>query len=864
MGRRAGRGAAGAILCVVCLSSGCSDGEALPLTRWQFDGPDAVKASIKLPCHLNAFLPAQRSSYALRKVVELPDELRGRSLRLVFPSLQAPAVLRLDGERVNPVSGSVVGYRRAGPSAWEISRAATRDGTLTLHLAVEHTWTKSGWIDEVPYLIELDRFDRRTEVIARLNTFSLTASVTVMLVISLTLLILFLAVRRKRAAGWLSVQAMTASGIALFELGGTQLVLGSLDITFAMVPLAAAIISAVYTTHAKFGLGRVPWIWPVLMGVEVVAATLLHGPFMASSYLVQVTLFILAGGFAYQIFINTRLVLRRDRPPLAWEACVAWYALAACSTPDILTWLGLGELVGGIQLKGIGLTVYCVIEFAALTRDFVMTINQGDELNLQLKLRVEEAERSQREIAILNEEMQRQVGERSRQLFAALVMADRKVERAPRLRVGEVLQQRYRVLRRIGQGGMSIVYEAQRLADNLPVALKVPRGLRGRDLARLAREAQIVAQVRHPNLVSVYDVDITASGRFYLVLEYLQGQTLSQQKERFGQLRWGLSVMHQVAQGLAVIHQHGIVHRDLKPSNVLLTDIDGAEPRIKITDFGISRMRLFRGEDRGLDAADQARPRAPSGAPAAETVDIAPDAFLAARPLTHASPDAVSATTEPGCRPGQTRGPVLDLSASGAATETVPLPVQAPEPVSPPGVQAWEASGGSASGDSDADAWRGSSRGSGESGSDGSGSDGSGSDGSGSEDRRSSSGSYNDDQVTGVGAISGTPMFVAPELAERPEIVAPECDMFSFGVMAYRVLTGESPYAEPVLIALLNRREVPEPRSLSEHHPALDPAVVAALDACLSMYPAERPTAGEVAELIGQWLENSGEATSGG
>jgi serine/threonine protein kinase len=692
---------------------------------------------------------------------------------------------------------------------------------------VEHTWTKSGWIDEVPYLFETGRFDRRTDVIARLNTFSLTAAVTVMLVISLTSLILFLAARRKRAAGWLSVQTGTASVIALFELGGTQLVLGTLDITFALVPLAAAMISAVYTTHNKFDLGRVPWIWPVVMGAEIAVAAVFHGSFAASSYLVQVTLFILAGGFTYQIFVATRLVLRPDRPPLAWEACVAWYALAICCAPDIMTWLGLGELFGGVQLKGYGLTSFCVLEFAALTRDYVMAIEKGEELNVQLNLRVEEAERSQREIAALNEEMRRQVGDRSRQLFAALVMADRKLDRAPRLRIGEVLQKRYRVLRRVGVGGMSMIYEAQRLSDNLPVALKVPKGLRGRDLARLAREAQIMSQLRHPNLVTVYDVDITSSGRFYLVLEYLQGQSLSQHRPRFGELRWGLMVMHQVAQGLAVIHQHGIVHRDLKPSNVLLTDSDGGEPRVKITDFGISRMGFSR-EDRRPDAADQVRPRTLPGARDREEQTPATASLPEQRKL---HPHATETTASgPVPQPGVVRG----IAAHDAVTEAVPVPA----PVTPPAAGSQESDSRGTP-----DSWRSPSHGSGSGGSGGG---------------HSTSDSENPDQVTRAGVISGTPMFVAPELVDRPETVAPECDMFSFGVMAYRVLTGVNPFAEPVLTSLVNGREVAEPESLAGFHPGLDPEVVAALDACLSLHPEERPSAAEVAEVVGRWLDVSG------
>jgi serine/threonine-protein kinase len=138
---------------------------------------------------------------------------------------------------------------------------------------------------------------------------------------------------------------------------------------------------------------------------------------------------------------------------------------------------------------------------------------------------------------------------------------------------------------------MGAVYEVERLGDGKHLALKVvTAALSGRSAARFAQEAEIGARLQHENLVSIVDVGVALGGTPFLVMELVPGTSMEEQRPRFGDERWALPILRQIAAGLAELHAHRIVHRDLKPSNVLLVEgTDGTPPMAKISDFGVSR-----------------------------------------------------------------------------------------------------------------------------------------------------------------------------------------------------------------------------------------------------------------------------------
>ena len=155
--------------------------------------------------------------------------------------------------------------------------------------------------------------------------------------------------------------------------------------------------------------------------------------------------------------------------------------------------------------------------------------------------------------------------------------------------VGETIAERYELEEVVGQGGMSTVYKAHDSLLERYVALKVLHQQYNEDedfVERFKREARSVAQLQHPNIVTVIDRG-EEDGRQYIVFEFIDGENLKELVVRKGRLdvRDALEIADEIAQGLAFAHENGLVHRDVKPQNVLLNG-DG---RAKVTDFGIAR-----------------------------------------------------------------------------------------------------------------------------------------------------------------------------------------------------------------------------------------------------------------------------------
>jgi hypothetical protein len=316
-----------------------------------------------------------------------------------------------------------------------------------------------------------------------------------------------------------------------------------------------------------------------------------------------------------------------------------------------------------------------------------------------------------RDVNRLNEEVRLQIHDRSARLADALGRIGNLSDLESRgLTIGAVVGDRYRIIRRIAQGGMGAVYEVERTPDRKRFALKTLLVANsGTWLARLAREAQAVAAVVHPNVVGIVDIDVAVSGMPYLVMELVNGESLTAKKARFGDATFAREVVRQLAGGLAALHEVGIVHRDLTPANVLIEPQQGGQFRAKIVDFGIARLA------------------------------IASDATM------------------------MERGP-------------------------------WETSG----------------------------------------------------SLTHTGWVMGTPLYMAPELANGVKDASPSCDLWSLGVVAYQLGCGRLPFLDP---------PVHGTRDGAWQRPAIDTGVLTqplrtVVERCLVVDPAERPTAAEVAAAL--------------
>lgn len=157
----------------------------------------------------------------------------------------------------------------------------------------------------------------------------------------------------------------------------------------------------------------------------------------------------------------------------------------------------------------------------------------------------------------------------------------------------------YSIIRRIGAGGMGIVYLARHrhLARNAAIKVILPEYSADRRMVRrLFTEARAIAKLRHPSIVEIFDCDILPDGRAYIVMEYLEGESLGSCLSRVGSLYpdmgTALAITGLVADALHVAHENGIVHRDLKPDNVYLTynRVCADRPAIKLLDFGVAKL----------------------------------------------------------------------------------------------------------------------------------------------------------------------------------------------------------------------------------------------------------------------------------
>jgi len=159
---------------------------------------------------------------------------------------------------------------------------------------------------------------------------------------------------------------------------------------------------------------------------------------------------------------------------------------------------------------------------------------------------------------------------------------------------GQLLDERYRLLREVGAGSMGVVYEAEHVHIHRRVAVKVLKhelASNADAVRRLEREAQLTSDLGHPNIVQCRDFGYSRDGRVYLVMEWLEGETLEARLERQSiDALTAIDIALQTSAALAEAHAHEVVHRDLKPANLFLTLDREGNLRVKVLDFGIAKL----------------------------------------------------------------------------------------------------------------------------------------------------------------------------------------------------------------------------------------------------------------------------------
>ena len=160
--------------------------------------------------------------------------------------------------------------------------------------------------------------------------------------------------------------------------------------------------------------------------------------------------------------------------------------------------------------------------------------------------------------------------------------------------IGLVLSERYRIIRKLGEGGMGAVYQAEHALIEKRIALKVlfPELTRRTDLvARFLQEAKSASRIGHENVIDISDFGQSPEGMVYIAMEYLDGEDLGQLLKAKGPLPWqrARAILMQIAKALRAAHEHGIIHRDMKPENVFLIQREGRPDFVKVLDFGIAK-----------------------------------------------------------------------------------------------------------------------------------------------------------------------------------------------------------------------------------------------------------------------------------
>jgi serine/threonine-protein kinase len=170
----------------------------------------------------------------------------------------------------------------------------------------------------------------------------------------------------------------------------------------------------------------------------------------------------------------------------------------------------------------------------------------------------------------------------------------------------------FKAVATLGKGAMGEVFLAQHQRIDRRAAIKVlmPEGtLDAKTVRRFFIEARATSLIQHPGIVQIYDCDVHRSGRAYIVMEYLEGETLAKRLARLGVLSWNSAcrITRLVADAMSAAHEKKIIHRDIKPGNVfLLRDTDCPEPaEVKVFDFGVAK--LLEGDGAGGPATTAGR-----------------------------------------------------------------------------------------------------------------------------------------------------------------------------------------------------------------------------------------------------------------
>lgn len=356
--------------------------------------------------------------------------------------------------------------------------------------------------------------------------------------------------------------------------------------------------------------------------------------------------------------------------------------------------------------------------------------------------------------------------------------------------IGRTLDDKYQIERELGRGGMGTVYLATHLGTERPVAIKViaPQFMeRPEFVERFRREARAAGRLRHPNVVDVTDFGFahTNEGQVaYLVMEYLDGCTLGEilEEEKNLPVGWTLDILEQVCSAVHEAHEQGIIHRDLKPDNIWLEPNQRGGYTVKVLDFGIAKLEAHENHSTGE------YPVRPSASPTFVAGGNTTFAGAANDETIHdsISPTVVNeratmAIAADGGAVSSDKETLIQPAANGDEGGTLALKARVDSDTSQEAVQtrlmSVEHEGA----------------------------------------EKSSAASHgtplsvsSESDLTRVGAVLGTPLYMSPEQCRGDKLDA-RSDIYSLGVIAYQMLSGETPFKGDFTRVMESHKFVPPP-----------------------------------------------------
>lgn len=541
----------------------------------------------------------QRTAYPGKTPLEYGQREMWIRVRLIGPKLEKPTLfLPLAGYATAFLDGKQLAMEELPHHIWEESRS--HDRRFLLHLGTDYVGQNLSihlrsnapriGVISVPYLGE--PVGVICEILRNAVPFLILTALTGLL--ALTTIALFLVSRRDPILLYfsstcllMSIYFVGLSGLLgwFFKTPPPSNILYNLAGPLVVVSIWTFVMHVLGHRYSGFFF----WIRNILLISSIVEwiVAFSYGAHSIDLMLRPINILILIG-MLLAMFILIRCA--RDGVIDARIMSIGQALATVIAIPDILVLTG----IWAHQTQYLFMQLSCVVFLMALglvpIRRFMATYRKLNEYSELLSAQVATLGRRNKEIQTLNEELRRQIEQRSDRMIDLLTRSRSSINLPPiqEMAVGDLLGEHYRVVCALGRGAMGIVYEVERLSDSLHLAAKLLVARSDRSvMIRFIREARILAQLQHPNLVAITDIDITNDGTLYLVMELVRGKSLKEAKEHFRDLQFSKTVLRQICLGLQLIHSKGIVHRDLKPANVLLAETP-AGFIAKIADFGIS------------------------------------------------------------------------------------------------------------------------------------------------------------------------------------------------------------------------------------------------------------------------------------